>query len=217
MAMVKERQKFPKKNFNELVIADFKTFQIAVPTRSNLVKKRIFSTWITIPQREYATHGWLVWQQKVVALLQGLQVGPVVLPQEQAEFPFQVARRLSASVPISFQTRASCVLPDVIAIQAAFTYQCPGEMFPYRAAFHQIAPRFARIYPFLGNGPLFATVEKMLHDEALFISQNYERLKHSPFYQENFDLSPAKYVVKNDSILFFSTVITDRNKRCQQT
>lgn len=199
--MVKERQKFPKKYFNELVIADFKTFQIAVPTRSNPVKKRIFSTWITVPQRKYATHGWLVWQQKVGAFLQGLKLGPVVLPQAQVELPFQVARRLSTSIPISFQTKASCVLPEVIAAQAAFTYQWPGEMFPYRAAFHQIAPRFARIYPFLGNGALLATVETMLHDEALFISQNYERLKHNPFYQENFDLSPVKTVYRLSTFL----------------
>lgn len=189
--MVKERQKFPKKYFNELVIANFKTFQIAVPTLANPVKKKIFSAWITVPQRDYATHGWLVSGQKVVALLQGLQIGPVVLPQKQAEAPFQVARRLSAAIPISFQTRASYALPNPVSAQAAFTYQCPGEIFPYRAAFHQIAPRFARIYPFLGNDTLLATVEKMLNDEALFISQNYERLKHSPFYQENFDLSPV--------------------------
>lgn len=83
--MVKAHQKFPKKYFDELVIADFKSFQIVVPTRANPVKKKILSAWITVPQRDYAAHGWLVWQQKVVALLQGLQLGPVVLPQEQAE------------------------------------------------------------------------------------------------------------------------------------
>jgi len=199
--MVKEHQQFPQRDFNELVIADFKAFQIAVPTRANLVNKRVFSAWIPIPQRDYAAHGWLVCQQKVVARLQGLQVGPVVSLQAQAESPFQVARRLSVSIPISFQTKASEVLPKSVSTQTAFTYQCPGEMFAYRAAFHQIPPRFVRVYPFLGNDVLLATVEKMLNEEALFISQNYERLKHSPFYQENFDLSPGESVYRLSTFL----------------
>ena len=48
-----------KSSFNEVVIADFGLFQIAVPTTTQLVKQRIFSAHVPVPERTYQTRGFI--------------------------------------------------------------------------------------------------------------------------------------------------------------
>lgn len=220
--MFSETQNFPKKCYEQVVVADFADFQMVVPTTTKPVKKRIFSAWITLPNRVYASYGWLIGDalmgklrqsnrrqstsadtsaRQVVAMLQGLHLGPIVDPIASSDVssgapmaePFPLAQRLSVSIPVSFQTVGSRPLPQQVSSQAAFTYQSPEDPFPYQAAFHQVVPRFTRIYPFQGHDAVLATVDQMLHDEALFLEKNYDRLKHIPFYQNNFDFNPVDH------------------------
>lgn len=222
--MFSETQNFPKKCYEQVVVADFADFQLVVPTTTKPVKKRVFSAWVTVPNRVYASYGWLIGDapmeklhqsnrqsnrrqststdtsaRQVVALLQGLHLGPIVDPIASSDVssgasavePFPLAQRLSVSIPVSFQTVGSRPLPQQVSSQAAFTYQSPEDPFPYQAAFHQVVPRFTRIYPFQGYDAVLATVDQMLHDKALFLKQNYARLRHIPFYQNNFDFTPV--------------------------
>lgn len=215
--MFSETQHFPKKCYEQVVVADFSDFQMVVPTTAKPVKKRVLSVWITVPNRVYASYGWLIGNasqgklrqsnrqsisadasvRQIVAMLQGLHLGPIAsssaASDDPAADPFPLAQRLSVSIPMSFQTVSSMPLPQPVASRAAFTYQSPEDPFPYQAAFHQVVPRFTRIYPFQGHNAVLAAVEQMLHDEALFLNQNYDRLKHIPFYQNNFDFTPVDH------------------------
>lgn len=219
--MFSETQHFPKKCYEQVVVADFSEFQVVVPTTTKPVKKRVLSVWITVPNRVYASYGWLIGHapkgqcrqstradapiRQIIAMLQGLHLGPIasltvspvvssgVSSGASAAEPFPLVQRLSASIPVSFQTVGSRPLPQQVSSQAAFTYQSPEDPFPYQAAFHQVVPRFTRIYPFQGHDAVLATVKQMLHDEALFLEQNYDRLKHIPFYQNHFGFTPVDH------------------------
>ena len=175
---------FPNKRFDEVVIADLSHFQVAVPTTSKLIKKRIFSTWVSVPERIYDSQGWLICARRLVAYIKGLEVGAIF----SQESPFEPIKRINPTIPISFKTEAICPLPRQVSHQAVFACQFTDEELPYHAVFQNVVPRFTNIYSFEEGSSLLDKVEQMLAAETLFISQNYERLKRVPFYRENFGL-----------------------------
>ncbi|MEO1348652.1 MAG: hypothetical protein AAFW84_07620 [Cyanobacteria bacterium J06635_15] len=177
-------QLLPNDSFNQVVIADLSHFQIAIPTTSRLANRRFLSTWMPIPERTYATYGWLVYDQKIAAHIKGLQIASI----NTAMGCLKPLKRLTASIPVSFQTETVWPLPQAVSEQSVFTYKVPDEIFAYRAVFRQRIPRFTRIYSFEDSLSLLDKVEQMLMNEALFISQNHERLRQVPFYQKYFGL-----------------------------
>lgn len=87
--------------FNEIVVADFGPFQIAVLTTTQLVKRRIFSAHVPVPERTYQAQGWLIYNQQLIANLDGLKIGPIF----SDDSPFNPLRRLAPAVPLSFDSK----------------------------------------------------------------------------------------------------------------
>ncbi len=173
-----------KSLFNEVVIANFGPFQIAVLTTTRLVKRQLFSAQVPVPERTYQTQGWLIYNQQLVANLNGLEIGPIF----SEDGPFNPLHRLSPSVPLSFEVQSSQALPAPVTEQATFACELQGTDFPFHTIFRNISPHFVRIYPFGQRANLLRNVKQLLEDEADFVSQNHERLKQVPFFQTRFGL-----------------------------
>ncbi|MEM9266294.1 MAG: hypothetical protein AAGA46_12285 [Cyanobacteria bacterium P01_F01_bin.13] len=177
-------QQSSKSLFNEVVIADFGAIQIAVLTIAQPVKRRIFSTHVSVPERTYQTQGWLIYNQQIIAHLEDLKIGSI-FPDDE---PFSPLYRLSPAVPLSFQVYSSHTLPLQVTKQATFACELQGADFPYHTIFRNIAPHFVRIYPFGERTNLLKNVKQLLQDEADFINQNRDRLKQVAFFQKRFRL-----------------------------
>lgn len=175
---------YSKAVFDEVAIADFNHFQTAVLTTTDLVNRRVFSAQIPVPERRYQTHGWLISDHQLISYFDGLTIGK----PDADDALFKPVRRISPSVPVSFDVASYQPLATKISSQASLVCRLPETHVPYLTIFHQISPRFVRIYPFGNSDSLLAMVDQMLTDQAFFISANYERLKHIPFYQHRFGL-----------------------------
>jgi hypothetical protein len=173
-----------KRLFNEIAIADFGTFQIAVLTYTQLVERRILSSSISVPERTYQTQGWVIYNQQLIAHLDNLKIESIFLK----DTPFKPLRRLAPAVPLSFEIQGSHPLPSLITKQATFACELPETDFPYHTIFHNISPHFVRVYPFGARTNLMKQVREMLQDEIDFVAQNREQLKQVPFFQTRFDL-----------------------------
>ncbi|MEM9509563.1 MAG: hypothetical protein AAGA16_18095, partial [Cyanobacteria bacterium P01_E01_bin.35] len=60
---------------------------------------------------------------------------------------------------------------------ASFSCQFTDGIYPIHSVFQNVVPRFVRIYSAKTSDSLLNRVRQMLETEALFISQNYDRLK----------------------------------------
>ncbi len=182
--MVSFSDQEPESLFDEVAIADLNQFQIAVLTTSRQAQRWIFSAAVTVPQRRYQPQGWLIYDQKIVAHFDSLEIG-LIFPKDS---PFSVSPRIAPAVPISFEVRSAQRLPLAVCDRAALVCELPKADFPYHSVFRQMLPRFVKVYPYQASDSLVNLVGRMLADMELFISQNYERLKQVPFYRENFGL-----------------------------
>ena len=170
--------------FNEVAIADFGPFQIAVPTKTTLVNKRIFSVRVPVSQRHYQSQGWLIHNGQIIAALEKLILGSVCVENS----PFKPIQRLAPAIAISFEVKSAQPLPIQLSTNATFTCKIPDADFPFYSIFHQARPRFVRVYPFGEIVSLPAQVKRLLTEEALFIKNNAHRLKQVPFYRAQFEL-----------------------------
>lgn len=170
--------------FDEVAIATFKDFQIAVLTTTHSVKRTIGSIVFPVSERQYANKGWLVSDRQITATLDGLEIGAIFADTS----PFKPIQRLSAAIPISFEVHTRQSLPQQITQHAMLTCQLQGEAHPYHSIFRKITPRFVRIYPFLGIHHLIFAVNQFLAEETIFITQHSHCLKQVPFYQHYFNL-----------------------------
>ena len=175
---------FHDRQFKHLTIANFRDFQIVVPTMTKMVEKQILSARVSVPEKIYDPQGWLISQGKIVAYIKGLEVGSVFSERS----PFEPVRRINPSIPVSFEVESTNSLPTEVLRQAAFACQFEDEVFSYHALFKNVVPRFAKIYSFDTNNSVLDRVKQMLQAETMFITQNYERLRRVPFYQKNFGL-----------------------------
>ncbi|MEM1253880.1 MAG: hypothetical protein AAGI69_15730 [Cyanobacteria bacterium P01_H01_bin.21] len=173
-----------KSLFNEVAIANFGPFQIAVLTATNVVERPIFSAHIPVPERTYQPQGWLIHNQQIVAHLDSLKINPIFSP----DGPFRQLCRLAPAVPVSFEVNSSQILPAQVAKQATFVCEFPGAYFPCQTIFHHISPHFVRIYPFKQQTDLLRNTKQLLKDEVAFIMQNREQLKKLTFFQKRFRL-----------------------------
>jgi hypothetical protein len=173
-----------KSLFNEVVIANFGPFQIAILTTTQLVKRQVFSAQVPVPERTYQTQGWLIYDQQLIANLEGLEIGTIF----SEDGPFNPLRRLAPSVPLSFEIQSSRALPASVTEQATFACELQGADFPYHTIFRNLSPHFVRIYPFGQRTNLLRNVKQLLEDEADFVAQNHKQLKQVPFFQTRFGL-----------------------------
>ncbi|MBE9031012.1 hypothetical protein IQ266_14855 [filamentous cyanobacterium LEGE 11480] len=171
------------RQFNQLTIADFADYQIVWPTKTQYLKKRFFSAWMSVPERVYAPIGWLIFQGQTIANLQGLDIASFA----PVDSSFEFARRLGPAIPINFEASSERSLPKRVSNQAAFTYEMPDESIP-RTIFRAVTPRFVRVYDFWPTLELSEIVTQMLIEEQRFITENREQLKLEPFYQAQFNL-----------------------------
>mgnify|MGYP001791232406 CR=1 FL=1 len=182
--MVDSVSQHPVPLFNEVAIADFDQFQIAVLTATQMVYRNLLSARVLVPERVYQTQGWLICDQQVIAHIDALKIGLVFSKNS----PFRSIRRLAPSVPVFFEVMSSQPLPTSIQSRSFFVCNLPSSDFPHHTVFRCISPRFVRIYPFSSSSSLLEKVKCMLAERDSFISQNYKRLKQVPFYQKNFGL-----------------------------
>ncbi len=170
--------------FDEVVIADFGPFQIAVLTNKELVKRRIFSSSMPVPKRTYQTQGWVIYNQQLIAHLTDLTIKPIF----SEDSTFKPVYRIAPAVPLSFEIQGSQPLPSQITKQATFACELPEADFPYHTIFRNVSPHFVRIYCFGTRTYLLKQVREMLQDEMNFVAQNREQLKQVPFFQTRLDL-----------------------------
>lgn len=182
MLMNLDQQSTPQ--HDQVAIADLIGFQLLIPTTTRIVPKAISSAWVNIPERQYASRGWIVAGGREIAALHGFTF--------DANFadgtPFDLSQRLGPGVPISFESRSVRSLPGSLLSQATFSYRFPDASMPFHSVFHGLKSRFVRIYPWTKGTSLADMVACMLTDEKQFIETNYARLQAIPFYQEQFNL-----------------------------
>ena len=174
----------PTSLFDEVAIANFGPFQIAVLTATKIVERPIFSAHVPVPERTYQSQGWLIYNQQIVAHLDSLKINPIFSP----DGPFRTLCRLAPAIPVSFEVNSSQLLPAQIVKQATFVFEFPSAYFPYNTIFHHISPQFVRIYPFRQHTDLLRNTQQLLKDEFAFITQNREQLKKVSFFQKRFEL-----------------------------
>ena len=182
--MKNNSQELAALEFNQVVIADLTDCQLAIPTTTKTVKKRIFSVWVPVSERLYAPEGWMVVEGQTIGTIHGLKISPI----GPSNSPFKVHPHLGPAVPISFEARSTRSLPPSLIARAKFACEFPESEPPYYAVFHQVQPRFVRVYPLTATTSLAETVKTLLLEEENFIQKNYLRLQQVPFYREQFGL-----------------------------
>lgn len=182
--MVYSVPKSSKSVFNEVAIADFGPFQIAVPTKTVLINQRIFSTQVPIPQRHYQSQGWLIYNGRFVTAIEALTVGSI-FSQDSSFKPIQ---RIAPATPISFEVKSAQPLPKQLTNQATFAFELPDADFPFFNVFRHVQPQFVKVYPFRDITHLSTQVKQFLAEKALFIEYNQHQLKKVLFYKTRFGL-----------------------------
>lgn len=170
--------------FNEVVLADFCSLQIAVLTRTTLVHQRIFSAYVPVPQRRYQSQGWLIFNGQITSTLENLVIEPI----GAKDSPFDIVQRIGPAIPLSFEVKSALPLPALLSAQAAFAFELPNADFSFHSIFRQMRPRFVRIYPFREIATLSMQAKQLLSEEALFVTNHCHRLRQVPFYRDCFGL-----------------------------
>ena len=168
--------------FSQVVVANLKYCQIAIPTTTQLVNKRIFSTIVAVPERIYSPEGWMLVNGQTVATIQSLEISPV----GGENSPFTVHPHLGPAVPISFEVTSVEPLPSSVSSEATFTCKLPDGSRQYYSIFRQAKPRFVRVYPFGSDRLLADIVTSFLTEERDFVFQHSSQLKNVPFYRDEF-------------------------------
>lgn len=170
--------------FDEVAIANFGPFQIAVLTATQVVERPIFSAHIPVPERTYQSQGWLIHHYQLIAHLDGLRINPIF----SANGPFKPLCRLAPAIPVSFEINSSQTLPAQVIDQATLVCEFHNVEFPYHAVFRNVSPHYVRIYPFNQQADLLRNTKQLLADEAAFVTQNREQLKKVAFFRSRFKL-----------------------------
>ncbi len=132
-----------KQVFNEVAIAKFKGFQIAIPSRTQTVPRKIFSTWVPLPKRTYHTKGGIIWDRQLSFSLSKLRIQSFFA--KSSVFP--ELKRLAVGVPISFEIQSTEPLPRGICKQAMLTCRMSREENIYYSIFRDVTPKFVKIFP----------------------------------------------------------------------
>lgn len=174
----------PHLQYQEVAIADFTHFRIAVLTTTQQVMKKLCSVEISVSKRCYQTQGWIIFNGGVVASFDKLALGDI-----NANNPsFGSIRRLGAALPVSFEVSSTQALPTELSACASLSCNVPDAEYPYLSLFHQLRPRFVAVYPFTLGESLVDRAKQMELDMHQFVQQNSHHLQQVPFYKDNFDL-----------------------------
>ena len=133
-----------KQGFDEVAIAKFSNFQIAIPSKTQTIPRKIFSTWVPLPKRIYHSRGGIIWNKKLSFTLSEFKIQNLF---EQSPL-FPELKRLAIGMPISFEVKSSMPLPTDLRKQATFTCQVPGEKSTYYSIFRDLIPKFVKISPY---------------------------------------------------------------------
>ncbi|MEL7476719.1 MAG: hypothetical protein AAGJ55_10905, partial [Cyanobacteria bacterium J06555_12] len=147
--------------FSQVVVANLKYCQIAIPTTTKRVTKRIFSTPVDVPERIYAPEGWMIMDGQTVATIRSLEISPLGGGNSQ----FTVHPHLGPAVPINFEATSVESLPSSVTKRAIFACQVPDKISRYHTVFRQAKPRFVRVYPFGSDRSLTDIVQSFLIEE----------------------------------------------------
>ncbi|WP_163702150.1 hypothetical protein [Adonisia turfae] len=129
--------------FNEVAIAKCSGFQIAIPSKTQIVPRKIFSTWVSLPKRVYHSKGGIIWGGQLSFSLSDLRIQSLF--EKSSVFP--KLNRLAIGIPISFEIRSVKPLPKAICRQATLNCRIPGKENIYYSVFREVTPKFVTIFP----------------------------------------------------------------------
>ncbi|EKU97886.1 hypothetical protein Lepto7375DRAFT_7131 [Leptolyngbya sp. PCC 7375] len=129
--------------FNEVAIAQCNGFQIAIPSKTQIVPRKIFSTWVPLAKRVYHSKGGIIWDRQLSFSLSELRIQNLF--KRSSIFP--ELNRLAVGIPISFEIQSTKPLPKAICKQATLTCRMPGKENIYYSIFREITPKFVKISP----------------------------------------------------------------------
>ena len=171
-------------NFDEIAIASFSVFQVAIPSGKKHENQKFFSSEIPVPYRIYSPFGWMIFEKEIIAIIDHIQIQAI----GSNKLPFKPILHFGCAVPVSFEARSERQLPDSVKSEAKFSCQFEYGQDPFCTVFRLIRPRFVRVYPFKGVSEIISTVGTMLADEQSFLNQNSKYLQNNDFYREQFSL-----------------------------
>lgn len=175
-----------KTHFDEIAIADFGPFQLAVPTTTTSLESSPQSQRLVPPKRNYSGEGWVICRDRIVGTLSNLEIGEA----PTASGIFQPIQRFSPAIPVAFEVHSRQPLPVAISQLAQFACPWQDAKSQYFTIFRHVSPRFTRVYAVL-NWPYFPVinqVRRFLAEESQFIATNRKNLQQVPFYRERFGL-----------------------------
>lgn len=130
--------------FNEVAIAKCSGFQIAIPSKTQIVPRKIFSSWVPLPKRVYHSKGGVIWGSQLSFSLSELRMQSLF--EKSSIFP--ELNRLAVGIPVSFEIQSVRPLPKAICKQAMLTCQMPGRENSYCSVFREVTPKFVKIFPY---------------------------------------------------------------------
>ena len=155
--------------FNEIVIASFGHFQIAIPSGKKIVSQKIFSSWIPLPQRVYDNKGVLVWNRRSFFSLSELKISNLF----QKPSPFPELKRLAKGIPVSFEVRSQTPLPSDIKNYAILSCSFLEETTIYHSVFQNISPQRVKILPCWKNSAFIELDNYSSDDKTKNIEEIY--------------------------------------------
>ena len=175
-----------KTHFDEIAIADFGPFQLAVPTIAKPIEPALTPYRLLQAKRNYSREGWVICCDRIVGALSGFEIGQT----DTSPGIFRPIQRFSPAIPVAFEVRSHQPLPVAIGQLAQFACPWHTAETPYCTVFRNISPRFTRVYAVTNwrHLQVIKQVRGLLMEESQFIAANRENLQHVPFYQERFGL-----------------------------
>ena len=171
------------KVYDELVLASFGQFQIAVLSTKADVITRFCSTKLPAAKREYESIGWLFNKNYHLGWLQAIEVQPL-----ENSGLFKIMPRLGVAIPLSFEVRSDQPLPQVISSLSCFSCIFPETISPYWAIFREMRPRYVKVFAFNQTASIPETLRQFMKAEEAFVTENRQHLVQVPFYKSNFCL-----------------------------
>ncbi|MEM1280575.1 MAG: hypothetical protein AAGG53_11295 [Cyanobacteria bacterium P01_H01_bin.152] len=171
--------------FDEIAIADFGAFQLAVPTTATPPEMAL-KTRCLVHSRQYDREGWVIYGDRIVGTLSELDIGQT--PSSPGICP--PIQRFGPAIPVGFEVCSDQPLPKAIGQLALFACFGHDARAPYCTVFRKVSPRFTRVYA-VSSWQHFRVVDqvrRLLTEESQFIATNREHLRQVPFYRERFGL-----------------------------
>ena len=137
---------FLERLYREVAIVDCGEIMLVIPT-DTLISPHSPNPFARLyPQRVYSRKGWFFHGDKWLGLLHGINFNHE--QDELLEAMPHISTSLSTEDTISCEVNSWRSLPQVIAHQAALTYQFENDGDSYRSLFRDLKPQRVKIFPF---------------------------------------------------------------------